>query len=341
MNKRSIVKFLIIFGIFCWIAEDVYAQTRNRRRATRRTTNTRTRANITSANTAQMPAQDTVPTTPTAVTVDTLPLKTVKKSLRLDQAVDTFGMTNREPLAYEYLRYDDAAMRHRLWREIDGREKINMPFRYAADEDNGNQRFIAILLQAIKDSTVTVFNAIDDRFTTPMTMAEVSAEVAGPLVSVPDYNENGELVGEKYMRNEVSLDSFYKFRIKEEVIWDKRTSRLYWRILGIAPVAKLITSTGLDLGFRELFWVYYPDLRKTLSNYEVYNAKNMGGRMTWEELFESRMFSGRIIKTSMDNPFDLYIKNYKGYTDQPILQLMESENIKDKIFNYEQSLWEY
>lgn len=338
MNKRSIVKFLIIFGVLCWIAEDVHAQRRNRR-ATRRTTNTQTRANITSANTAQMP-QDTVPT-PAAVVVDTLPIKTVKKSLRLDQAVDTFGMTNREPLAYEYLRYDDAAMRHRLLREIDGREKINMPFRYAADEDNGNQRFISILLQAVKDSAVTVFNAIDDRFTTPMTMGEVSAEVAGPLVSVPNYDAEGNLVGEKYMRNEVSLDSFYKFRIKEEVVWDKRTSRLYWRILGIAPVAKLITSTGLDLGYREIFWVYYPDLRKTLSNYQVYNAKNLGGRMTWEELFESRMFSGRIIKTSMDNPFDLKIENYKGYQDQPILQLMEGENVKDKIFNYEQDLWEY
>jgi hypothetical protein len=63
--------------------------------------------------------------------------------------------------------------------------------------------------------------------------------------------------------------------------------------------------------------------------------------MSWEELFESRMFYGRIIKSTMDNPMDQYIKNVKGLTENGILQLLEGENIKEKIFNYEQDLWSY
>ena len=90
---------------------------------------------------------------------------------------------------------------------------------------------------------------------------------------------------------------------------------------------------------RLLFWVYYPDLRPILAKYEVYNPKNMGqSRMTWEELFESRMFSSYIVKSTLDNAAN---RNISGYIKDPILALLEGDNIKDKIFNYEQDLWSY
>jgi gliding motility associated protien GldN len=231
--------------------------------------------------------------------------------------------------------------RHKLWREIDTREKINLPFQYSADENNGNQRFISILLKAIDDSAVTVFNSIDDRFTTPMTKSEVAKAIGGDSIPVPQYDSTGLQTGVIYKRAEINLDSFYRFRIKEEVIFDKESSRLFWRILGIAPVKDVITSMGVNLGPTELFWVYYPDMRPIFARYEVYNGKNYGARMSWEDLFESRMFYGRIIKSTIDNPYDRFIRNYPGLNEKGILQLWEGENIKEKIFNYEQDLWSY
>jgi gliding motility associated protien GldN len=214
---------------------------------------------------------------------------------------------------------------------------------YAADADNGNQRFISIILQALQDSSngITAFSSIDDRFTTPMTKGEIAKAVLGEEIEVPDYDSVGNLIGTKKKRNDINLDSFYKFHIKEEVIFDKESSRLFWRILGISPVKNILTSTGIDLGPSELFWVYYPDMRPVFAKFEVYNGKNFGGRMSWEELFESRMFSARIIKSSMDNPRDIQIKNIPGLDNNGILQLFEGENIKEKIFNYEQDLWSY
>ena len=70
-------------------------------------------------------------------------------------------------------------------------------------------------------------------------------------------------------------------------------------------------------------------------------TKNFGGRMSWEELFESRMFSGRIIKSSMDNPKDLDLKNYPSLKENSLHQLFEGETIKEKIFTYEQDQWSY
>jgi len=75
-----------------------------------------------------------------------------------------------------------------------------------------------------------------------------------------------------------------------------------------------------------------------LAKFEAYNGKNYGARMSWEELFESRMFASTIVKSTIDNPSDLPIA---GFIKDRILQLLEGENIKEKIFNYEQDLWSY
>ncbi len=338
--KKTFLKILFLVVLIGGFSDAAFAQKKKAttRKSTKRTTKTKT-------NTKIEPTTASADTVATVAAVeppheDTL-VRPVKKSLRRDAAVDEAVLKERTPLDYEHLRADDAVYRHRIWREIDTREKINMPFNYAAEEDNGNQRFISIILQAIQDSAVTVFNSIDDRFTTPMTKAEVSKAVMGEEIDVPQYDSIGNLTGTKRVRPEINLDSFYKFRIKEEVIFDKESSRLFWRILGIAPVKNIITSQGVDLGPTELFWVYYPDMRPVFSKYEVYNGKNYGARMSWDDLFESRMFNGRIIKSSIDNPYNLYIRNFPGLQDNTILQLLEGENIKEKIFNYEQDLWSY
>ncbi len=346
--KNIMVKCLIMVLSYCVCYSAADAQAKKKKAPTRtvkkRTTAKRTTTSKTKANISPSAKVDTaVVIAPPKI--DSLPIPVVKKSLRPDDAIERNLVKDRNPLAYEHLREDDAIYREKIWREIDTREKMNLPFRYAANEDNGNQRFISILFKAIQDGPdnggVTVFDAVDDRFTTPMTIGDVANKISGGAVEVPLYDEQGNVTGTKTVTAEVNLDSFYKFRIKEEVIFDKESSRLFWRILGIAPVKNVVTSQGVNLGETELFWVYYPDMRPIFSKYEVYNGKNFGARMSWEELFESRMFYGRIIKSTLDNPWDQYLFQQQGLKDSRILQLLEGENIKDRIFNYEQNLWSY
>jgi len=342
---KTILKCILValsIGVFCNTSD---AQTKKRtvkkRTTARKTTEAKTTANINPA------ATDTAVVVAPAPVIDSLPIQSVKPSLRPETALDNHNslIKDRTPLPYQQLREEDAAYDERLWREIDTREKINLPFRYSANEDNGNQRFISILFKAIQDGPdnggVTAFNAIDDRFTTPMTKSEVAKAISGGSVSVPLYDTLGNVIGNKEVMQEVNLDSFYKFHIKEEVIFDKQSSRLFWRILGIAPVKRVITASGIDLGDQELFWVYYPDMRPIFAKYYVYNGKNYGARMTWEDLFESRMFHGRIIKSTLNNPFDEYLKDEIGLKGQPLLQLLQGDKIKNEIFNYEQNLWSY
>lgn len=262
----------------------------------------------------------------------------VAPSLRNDNAVDRQLVRDRAPLAYENIREDDAVYKQRVWREIDTREKINLPFRYAANEDNGNQRFISILYDAVQSGSITVFSGEDDRFTTPLTKEQVAATITGGMDTVPVVDINGETTGYQARQRMIDPDSIYRFRLKEEWIFDKESSRMFVRILGIAPVMKKYTSTGVEVGDVTLFWAYYPDLRPTLSRYEVYNGKNYAGRMSWEELFESRFFSSYITKSTVDNPSD---RSLKEAIKDPLFRLLEGDNTKEKIFNYEQDLWSY
>lgn len=253
---KTILKCILValsIGIFCNVSD---AQTKKRtvkkRTTARKSTAAKTTANISPA------ATDTAIVVAPAPVIDSLPIQNVKPSLRPETALDNHNslIKDRTPLPYQQLREEDAAYDERLWREIDTREKINQPFRYSANEDNGNQRFISILFKAIQDGPdnggVTAFNAIDDRFTTPMTKAEVAKAISGGSVSVPLYDTLGNVIGNKEVMQEVNLDSFYKFHIKEEVIFDKQSSRLFWRILGIAPVKRVITASGIDLGDQDL-----------------------------------------------------------------------------------------
>ena len=146
--KNCIVKFSLLAIVLALAVGNVSAQTTPRKSTKRSTTKKKTNSNKNSASTkAVAPAKDT--TKPAAVVEADIKLDTPRKSLRNDAAVERLLIKDRTPLAYEHIREDDAVYRQRVWREIDIHEKMNLPFAYAATEDNGNQRFINILLNAI------------------------------------------------------------------------------------------------------------------------------------------------------------------------------------------------
>jgi gliding motility associated protien GldN len=221
---------------------------------------------------------------------------------------------------------------------------MNQTFSYKADDNNGDQRFVSILVKAVMDGKVTAFSPDDDRFTTPLAIADVQKSLNGgnqcDTQAVYNLQDPTKIDSFVVNCNTTNPDDIVKFRIKEDWVFDKEASRMFVRIIGIAPCKTVLSiDKKTERGSTPIFWIYYPDLRPILAKYEVYNPKNMGmGRMTWEELFESRMFSSYILKSTFDNPNN---KPIKQYVKDPILALIEGDNIKDRIFNYEQDLWSY
>jgi gliding motility associated protien GldN len=295
------------------------------------------------ADASVAPAKDTT-AKPVAVLDADIKLDTPRRSLRNDAIIERNLVKDRNPLAYEHIREDDAVYRQRVWEEIDVHEKMNLPFVYKATEDNGNQRFINILLQAIKTGQITAFDPVDDRFTTPYTFKQIANNVVGKPHSsqIPDFANDPDgskgLMKDTTIQEEFNPDDIERYQIKEEWVFDKESSRMHVRILGIAPEKTIRNADGSFRAVVAIFWVYYPDCRPLLAKYEAYNGKNYGARMSWEELFEARMFTARVVKSTIDNPGDQPIDQY---IKDPILRLLEGDNIKEKIFNYEQDLWSY
>ncbi len=342
--KRSIIRLSLLAAVIGLAVTAVDAQQPANRTKTKRSTTAKKKSNTNknTANTAVVaPPKDTVKVA--AFEAD-IKLDTPRKSLRNDAAIEMNLVKDRTPLAYEHIREDDAVYRQRVWREVDVHEKMNLPFVYKASEDNGNQRFINILLNAIKGGEVTAFDPIDDRFTTPYTFKQIAENLVGKptVIQVPDFKNDPDgskgLMRDTTIQSEFNPDLVERYQIKEEWIFDKESSRMYVRILGIAPLKTILNSDGSFRAVTPIFWVYYPDLRPMLAKFEAYNGKNYGARMSWEELFESRMFASRVVKSTIANPGDNMIENY---IKDPILGLLEGDNIKEKIFNYEQDLWSY
>jgi gliding motility associated protien GldN len=343
--KKRFIRLSLLAVVIAMAMSTVQAQAPAARKKTKRSTvkkKTNTSKNS-AANTAVVPPKDTVK--PTQEFIADIKLDTPRKSLRNDASIELQLVKDRTPLAYEHIREDDAVYRQRVWREVDVHEKMNLPFVYKASEDNGNQRFISILLNLIHSGDVTAFDAtIDDRFTTPMTFRQIAESMVGKphTIQIPDMTQDPDgskgLTKDTTIQEDFNPDQVERYEIKEEWVFDKESSRMYVRILGIAPEKTIYNADGSFRAVLPIFWVYYPDLRTYLAKYEAYNGKNFGARMSWEELFESRMFSSRVIKSTIDNPGDNFIS---AYIKDPILGLLEGDDIKEKIFNYEQDLWSY
>jgi gliding motility associated protien GldN len=346
--KKHFIRFCLLALVFSLVAGVADAQTTTPKKKRPPVGNKGKKKTNTSKNQAAASAvvapKDT--TKPVAILpVADVKLDTIRRSLRNDATIERQLVKDRTPLPYLHIREDDAVYRQRVWREVDVHEKMNLPFVYRAIEDNGSQMFINILLQAIKSGEITAFDAnVDDRFTTPMTFSQISGLLVPKPESIQIPDTRNDPDGSKGTMKDTTIvhewnpDVVVRYLIKEEWVFDKQTSRLYARILGICPEKAVVNPDGSLRAVSQLFWVYYPDLRPMLAKFEAYNGKNYGARMSWEELFESRMFASRIVKSTIDNPADLPIS---GYIRDNILQLLEGENIHEKIFNYEQDLWSY
>ncbi len=90
--------------------------------------------------------------------------------------------------------------------------------------------------------------------------------------------------------------------------------------------------------YRPMFWVFYPEARDILSKAYAFNQKNMSKPFSFDRLINSRRFSGTIYKEA--NVYqDRDIRDY--ISKNALMQLLESDRIKEKIRNKEQDMWSY
>jgi gliding motility associated protien GldN len=266
-----------------------------------------------------------------------MPLSTIKDPLAPDPC--KVNRTQRPfPVNYVSLREADVMWSKRTWRVIDLREKLNLPIYYPLEPQVCLMSLFDVLKCALLEGDLTAFAnpAMDDEFTKPMTKSEVRSLFVSwdSTFMIQDANDPDKMISSP-LKTEVTSAEVCQYRIKEDWFFDKQRSVMEVRIVGICPLVLKKTETGEVIGMKPLFWIYFPEARPYLARAAVFNRWNDEERMSYDELFEKRMFSSMIYKES--NVYDRSIAEYKIGIDA----LLESEEVKEDIFRYESNLWHY
>lgn len=262
-----------------------------------------------------------------AQTTDPIPIETPETPL--DDITRREVVADHQTLRYTPIREGDILWEKRIWRVIDVREKMNLPFAFPGAP------LAQILGDGALNGALTVYDPGDDHFSQPLRGEALRQALfkTDTLVTV-DVETGEEIV--KVVTNAPDWSAVKRFRVKESWFFDTRTGTLRFRILGIAPLMNVSNSEGDFLYERPMFWVHYPGSRNYLARQKVYTpGDNLSATLTWEDLFEMRRFAS--VVTRDNNLYDRRIEDYLGGT----AALYEAQNINDALFNREHDLWSW
>lgn len=258
--------------------------------------------------------------------------------------------------------------KRRVWRTIDLTEKQNKGF------FSNNGEITKLILDAVRSGEITDVYASDslttkiskDQFIGRLVQSQgmrydqwdptrswFTDEIAtyngknyrvlvdntgkNPETSPDDWAVTSEGKAIDYLPRDMNI-----LRMVEDVIFDKRRSRLYYDIQAIqiiVPGAKTTTQVDEELG-----WFKYKDLERVFRNHPQkavwFNRLNTAQNKNFADAFLLRLFHGTIRK--IENPddetiFEIYLANGRSWreavwaTEWAELELMEKEH----------NLWEF
>lgn len=133
-----------------------------------------------------------------------------------------------------------------------------------------------------------------------------------------------------------------KYIIQEIIFFDRQTSRLYSKIIAIAPLqSDKILSHDTDKPMNALmesllFWIPFDALRPYLKAQFIIPAQNETKRVTFDEFFQKKLYSSYILGEG-----NIYNRLILDYATTPEEIQKEQNRIATELLNFEQDIWEY
>lgn len=257
----------------------------------------------------------------------------------------------------------------RVWRTIDLKEKQNKGF------FSNNGEITKLIVDAVKSGEITDVYA-SDSLTTKLGKEEFLGrlQAAGGVTYDPwdpnrdwysdeiaTYNgRNYRALRDSRGENpETSLDDawaatsegravdylprqMYQMRLMEDIIFDRRRSRLYYDIQGvqiIVPGAETLTQVDEYIG-----WFKYKDLEKVFRNHPEkavwFNRQNTAQNKNFADAFLLRLFHGTLWK--IENPDDETIDDVYRGNGRPYREgVWAKEWAEMQLMEKEHNLWEF
>lgn len=251
-----------------------------------------------------------------------------------------------DPLPYGYTDDRDILWARTTWEFIDLKQKVNFPLLYPLDKDAlgpNRKSLFYVLVDNAKNGNIKHLYA-DSYFNRELTFEELNATLhrADTLDAGYEQLNAGEEMDEQYVSHtDVDGTDVLGFKIRGYWYFDSKQGDLRYRLIALAPVVidAYSKSEGIeDAEPVELFWVFYPEVRNIMYNHQVYNPNNTARPFNFDEILNARRFDATIYKVD-NNMGDRDIKDYVG--DNALMQLLESERLKEEIREFEVNMWNY
>ena len=262
------------------------------------------------------------------------------QTAEMDAMADTIAVVNH--------RWDDIAWSRTVYRVIDMRDKQNFQLYFPTRPNDQYRSLFRVMLDAVANG-INVYKR-DPRDIKPSWKDVLTGYELSRVFAYDESTENNLLqvdtiteqrsVGvdqyARYIRNQL------KFLIQEKIFFDKHTSRMYSKIMAIAPLYALhpdnMDSKESMAYFRNsvICWFAFDELRPHLIRQFVVPKGNDTERMTFDDFFNQKMYSSYLLGES--STYGRMLLEYA--VDEDALRA-EQKRIDTELINFEEDLWEY
>lgn len=252
-------------------------------------------------------------------------------TLKIVDVYEKTHISSKKPISYVPIREADVMWSKDIWRVLDLREKMNQPLFFPTQPIGKRMSFFSLVLHGIQENNLHAFDDSQNNLfsaSTMMTYKEIAQRVNANNEDTSDLSINPAVVKQ--------------LLIKEKWFFDKQHSSMKVQIVGICPIMiyhKKNTVTGEEdpEGISvKLFWIYFPEYRNLLANYEIFNRSSDAQNISFDDLFMQRRFASYIFAES--NVYDnRVLLDYLVGDDI----LFEADKIKGSLMQMEHDLWEY
>lgn len=258
-------------------------------------------------------------------------------------------------------RADDIVWSRTVYRIIDMRDKQNYQLYFPTRPNDEYKSLFRVILEAICDDT----NGINMYRRNPRDVKPsfddsqileggdlsdafmYDEERENNLVQVDTLTQTRRIEENAYMNY---VKNQIKFLIQEVVFFNKHNSRMYSKIVAIAPLYALhpdnkLNSENTMLYFQNsiLGWIIFDELRPFLAKQMIIPRGNDTQRLTFDDFFSQNLYASYLLGDS--NMYNRMLLNYASVIPDAdkfeAFVRKEQSRIETELLNFEMDVWEY
>lgn len=244
----------------------------------------------------------------------------------------------------------DMMYKKTVWRTIDLREKQNKPL-FA-----NNRQITKIIIDAVKRGELPIYKndsltskISKEEFLANMTMVNDEEELSPAEIEAGFNRQENEVWpgmaqqatgSPTAVANEFLPKELFLLELKEDAVFDKKRSRMYYEIQSLTVLVPATLKTNVRQRDIVVGSFKYADLVRVFRLHKAearwVNSANDVEQKNLADAFELRLFCSFITKVS--NPDDASLEELHG---GPKEGLFASQQAADKLLEYEYNLWSF